>query len=72
LTPFRNIPTSIARSVRFGSQSISSSAKARLSGYPQNSPIRSARSKSVSTSDVEHLGAGSRPEGVEALPDSAL
>jgi hypothetical protein len=44
----RSIPTSTARSVRSSSQSIRSSAKARLSGCLQNSPIRSARSKSGS------------------------
>jgi hypothetical protein len=67
-----SIPTSTARSVRSSSQSISSSAKARLSGCPQNSPIRSARSKVGEHQDVEKLGAGSRPECVQALAQAAL
>ena len=44
----RNIPTSTARRVRPSSQSINNSAKARLCGYHQNSPILSAHSKSGS------------------------
>jgi hypothetical protein len=36
-----SIPTSTARSVRSSSQSISSSAKLRVSGRPQNPLIRS-------------------------------
>ena len=47
-SPFRNMPTSTARSVRSSSQSISNSANVRLCGLLQNSPIRSARSKSGS------------------------
>ena len=42
----RSIPTSTARRVRSSSQSISRSAKVRVFGFPQYSPIRSARSKS--------------------------
>jgi hypothetical protein len=37
------MPTSTARSVRSSSQSISSSAKARVLGFPQCEPIASAR-----------------------------
>jgi hypothetical protein len=45
----RNIPTSTARSVRSPSQWIRSSAKVRVFGFPQNSPIRSAgRSRGAS------------------------
>jgi hypothetical protein len=40
------MPTSTARSVGSSSQSISSSPKVRVLGFPQNSPIRSARSRS--------------------------
>jgi hypothetical protein len=40
----RSIPTSTARSVRSSSKSISSSARVRVFGSPENSPIRSARS----------------------------
>ena len=57
--------TTPARSVRSSSQSISSSAKARLSGWLQNSPIRSARSKSGSsrTWSRSARGAGPRASG---------
>jgi hypothetical protein len=41
-----SVPTNTARSVRPSSQSISSSAKVRVFGCPQNSPIRSVRSGS--------------------------
>jgi hypothetical protein len=44
----RNMPTSTARSVRSSSQSISSSANVLVLGFPQNSPTRSARSRSGS------------------------
>jgi hypothetical protein len=50
----------------------SSSAKARVFGLPQNSPIRSARSKSGEHQDAEQLGAGTRPEGVQVFPDAAF
>jgi hypothetical protein len=53
-------------------QSISNSAKVRVLGFPQYSPIRSARSKPGEHQDVEQFGAGSRPEGVEALLQPAL
>jgi hypothetical protein len=66
------MPISTARSVRFSSQSIRSSAKVRVFGFPQNSPIRSARSKSGSIQDVEQLGAGGRAQRVEALAWPAL
>ena len=70
--PSRSMPTSSARSVRSSSQSIGSSAKARLSGCPQNSPILSARSKSGQHQDVEQLGAGSRTQGFQAFLQPAL
>jgi hypothetical protein len=63
----RSIPTSTALSVRSSSQSIRSSAKARLSGWPQNSPIRSTPSKSGEHEDVDQLGAGSGSERIETL-----
>jgi hypothetical protein len=42
----RSIPTSTARSAGSPSQSINSSPNVRVSGSPQNSPIRSAGSRS--------------------------
>jgi hypothetical protein len=70
-SPSRSIPTSTARSVRSSSQSISSSAKARLSGYLQNSPIRSARSKSGSMRTWSSF-ASRRREGIETSPERRL
>jgi hypothetical protein len=52
----RSIPTSTARSVRSSSQSINSSAKARVCGWLQNSPIRSARSRSGRRRTFKQLG----------------
>jgi len=46
------------------SQSIRSSAKVRVAGFPQYEPIRSTRSKSGSIKNVEQLGARSWPERV--------
>jgi hypothetical protein len=63
----RNIPTSTAGSVRSSSQSIRSSAKARDFGFTQNSPIRTARSKSGSIRTWST--AGSRSEGIQALTE---
>jgi hypothetical protein len=59
------MPRSTARSVRSSSQSISSSAKVRFLGFPQNSPIRSARSKSGE--DVEQFGTRSGAKRIETL-----
>jgi len=59
----RSISTSTARSVRSSSQSISNSAKVRVFGSPSRS--RSRRVEVGEQQDVEQLGAGSRPEGVE-------
>jgi hypothetical protein len=42
-----------------------------LSGFPPNSPIRSARSKSGEHHDTE-LGVGCRPKGVQAFSEPAL
>ena len=62
------MPTSTARSARSSSQSISSSAKARLRVPPGLAdPVRPL--EVGEHQDVEELGAGSRPEGVEALAE---
>jgi hypothetical protein len=61
------MPTSTARSVRSSSQSIRSSAKARLSA---GSPVFADALGPVEVGehqDVEQLGAGSGTEGVESL-----
>jgi hypothetical protein len=66
------MPASTARSVRSSSQSISSSAKgATLRGAPELSdPVGSVEVREHQ--DVEKLGAGSRPEGVEAFSEAAF
>ena len=69
--PPATIPTSTARSVRSSSQSIRSSAKARLRIAPELSdPVGSL--EVGEHEDVEEFGAGSRSESIEALPKSAL
>jgi hypothetical protein len=68
LSASRSLPTRTARSVRSSSQSIRSSAKARLLGFPQNlGPIEVGQHQ-----DVEELRAGSGTEGVEALTELGL
>jgi hypothetical protein len=64
-SPSRRIPTSTARRVRSCSQSISSSAKARLSD-----PVGSV--EVGEHEDVEQLGAGSGAKRIETISDSAL
>jgi hypothetical protein len=53
-------------------QSISSSPKVRVSGCPQNELDRVGPVEVGEHEDVEQLGAGSRTEGVQALPEAAL
>ena len=67
----RSIPTSTARSVRSSSQSISSSAKARLSGLAPELSDPVGPLEVGEHQGVEQLGAG-RPEGVQALMELAL
>jgi hypothetical protein len=57
----RNMPTSAARRIWSSSQSIGSSAKVRVFGFPQNSPIRSARSKSGSKGTWSSSARGAGP-----------
>jgi hypothetical protein len=67
----RNTPTSTAHSVRSSSQSISSSAKVRVLGFP----LAADRVGAVEVGehqDMEKFGARSGTKGVEALPESAL
>jgi hypothetical protein len=67
LSTSRSIPTSTARSVRSSSQSIKSSAKARLCGRPELAdPIGSL--EVGKHEDVEEFSAGSGTERVQALP----
>jgi hypothetical protein len=61
------MPTSTARTVRSSSQSISSSAKVRVFGFPQNSPDPAGPVEVGEHQDVKQFGAGSRPEGFQAL-----
>jgi hypothetical protein len=58
------MPTSTARRTRSSSRSISSSPKV---GADPVGPLEAGQHE-----DVEQLGAGSRPEGVQAIPQSAL
>jgi hypothetical protein len=70
----RNVPTSTARSVRSSSQSIKSSAKARLSGQLQNSPIpiRLAQSKSGRRGAWEEFSPCCRGQGPQPLLEGVL
>jgi hypothetical protein len=62
------MPTSTARSVRSSSQSISSSAKVRVSGCPPELADPIGPVEVGEHQDVEQLGAWSGAEGIEALP----
>jgi hypothetical protein len=62
-----SIPTSTARSVRSSSQSISSSAKARLLWVAPELADPVGAIEVGKHEDAEKLGAGSGAEGVEAL-----
>jgi len=66
------MPTSTARRTRSSSQSISSSARARLFRVAPElgDPVGSL--EVGEHQDVEQLGAGSRAEGVQAFSKSAL
>jgi hypothetical protein len=61
------MPTSTARSTRFSSQSISSSAKARLSRVAPELSDPVCPLEVGEHQYVEELGAGSRAERVEAF-----
>jgi hypothetical protein len=66
------MPTSTARSVWSSSQSIRSLANVRLLGVALklSDPVGSL--EVGEHEHVEQLGAGSRPEGVQTLPQPAL
>jgi hypothetical protein len=64
----RSIPTSTARRVRSSSQSISGRRTPGSAGSPELADLFGSL-KVGQHEDVEQLGAGSRPEGVQALTD---
>jgi hypothetical protein len=62
----------LARIVRSSSQSIRSSAKARPVLVAPELTDPAGPLEVGNHQDVEQFGAGSRPQGVEALPESPL
>jgi hypothetical protein len=68
----RSIPTSTARSVRSSSQSIRISAKGPRLGVPPELADPVGALEVGEHQDVEQLGAGSRTESVQALPQLLL
>ena len=62
------MPTSTARRTRSSSQSISSSAKVRVFGFPQKLADPVGSLEVGEHRDAEQLGAWSGTEGVQALP----